>query len=147
MCQNYSLHFYLKKPKNYVVGPKFIYMRISAGANDIPKDSSVGRMIDPEQWHSSANRAKGSGEFARTLNSYLEAIERNVEKSHTYFEKHQIEITAEKLLNKYLGKGEVRRFLMAVFQEHNDKMKSSIGKGFKANTLKGYVSSVLILKR
>ncbi|RZJ86281.1 MAG: site-specific integrase [Chryseobacterium sp.] len=142
MSQNYSLHFYLKKPKNYIEGPKFIYLRISAGSNDIPKDSSVGRMIEPDLWNTSANRAKGSSENARMLNSYLEAIERNIEQVHTYFEKHQLEITAEKLLNKYLGKGEVQRFLLGEFKEHNEKIKASIGKGFKANTLKGYVSSV-----
>jgi len=142
MSQNYSLHFYLKKPKNYQNGPKFIYMRISAGANDTPKDTSIGRMIEPEQWHTKANRAKGVNDAAKMLNSYLEAIERNIEQIHTYFEKHQLEVTAENLLNKYLGKGEVQRHLLAIFGEHNEKMKASIGKGFKANTLKGYVSSV-----
>jgi len=51
MSQNYSLHFYLKKPKNYQKGPKFIYICISAGVDDMPKDASIGRKIEPDQWH------------------------------------------------------------------------------------------------
>ncbi|MEJ5996568.1 site-specific integrase [Pedobacter sp. Du54] len=141
MSQNYSLHFYLKKPKNYQNGPKFIYMRISAG-DLIAKDASIGRSIDPENWNSAANRAKGVNEISKTLNSYIEGIERNVEQIHTYLIRNQIDVTPEAMMNKYLKKGDVRHNLMEVFAEHNRKMEASIGLGFKANTLKGYKSSV-----
>ncbi|VTR36704.1 Uncharacterised protein [Sphingobacterium thalpophilum] len=57
MSTNYSLLFYLKKPKNYVSGPKAIYMRITL--DGIPKEVSTGRECDPSKWNSKANRAKG----------------------------------------------------------------------------------------
>lgn len=41
MPATYSLLFYLKKPKNYVSGPKPIYMRITVSG--IPKEISTGR--------------------------------------------------------------------------------------------------------
>ncbi len=56
-----------------------------------------------------------------------------------------MEITAETIMNKYLGKEEKPKFLMEIFADHNQKMEASIGKGFKANTLKGYKSSVIHL--
>lgn len=82
MSQNYSLHFFLKKPRNYVDGQKFVYMRITVN-NSVAKEASVGRMCEPKDWISSVNRAKGTSESARTLNSYLDAIDRKVEQIHT----------------------------------------------------------------
>ncbi|MDF2516655.1 MAG: recombinase [Sphingobacterium sp.] len=58
MSINYSLLFYLKKPKNYVSGPKPIYMRITV--DGIPKEVSTGRECDPSKWNSEANRARGT---------------------------------------------------------------------------------------
>ncbi|MDF2476684.1 MAG: recombinase [Sphingobacterium sp.] len=72
MSTNYSLLFYLKKPKNYVSGPKPIYMRITV--DGIPKEVSTGRECDPSKWNSKANRVKGTTEAVKTLNSYLEEI-------------------------------------------------------------------------
>lgn len=144
MSQNYSLHFFLKKPKYYKGGAKAIYMRITVN-NSIPKEASVGRMCDPKDWISSVNRAKGTSETARTLNSYLDAIDRQVEQIHTNIKKVCGEISAEVLMNKYLGKEDKPKFLMEIFEDHNKKMEASIGKGFKANTLKGYKSSVIHL--
>ncbi|RZK25512.1 MAG: site-specific integrase, partial [Flavobacterium sp.] len=117
-------------------------MRVSTGSNDAPREASVGKSINPENWNSRLHRATGSGQMTRLINSHLEAVERNVEQVHAYFVRHQIEITAEAILDKYLGKDDIQRFLLAIFRDHNEKMKASIGKGFKANTLKGYISSV-----
>jgi len=116
-------------------------MRITVN-NSVAKEASVGRMCEPKDWISSVNRAKGTSESARTLNTYLDAIDRKVEQIHTNLKKMGMEITAETIMNKYLGKEEKPKFLMEIFAEHNQKMEALIGKGFKANTLKGYKSSV-----
>ena len=105
MSQNYSLHFFLKKPRNYQSGPKDIYMRITV-AGFVPKESSVGRMCEPKNWISSANRAKGNSENGKTLNAYLDAIDLKVEQAHTYLKKMGQEISAETLMDKYLDKEE-----------------------------------------
>jgi site-specific recombinase XerD len=144
MSQNYSLHFFLKKPKYYKGGAKAIYMRVTVN-NSITKEASVGRMCDPKDWISSSNRAKGSSEIARTINTYLDAISRKIEQIHTNLKKSESEITAQIIMNKYLGKDDKPKLLMEIFDDHNKKMQASIGKGFKANTLKGYKSSVIHL--
>jgi len=141
MSQNYSLHFFLKKPRNYENGPKSIYMRISV-PNCTPKEASIGRMCDPKNWISSANRAKGNSESARTLNAYIDAIDLKVEQAHTYLKKMGQDISAQSLVDKYLGKENKPKFLLDIFSEHNKKMQAMIGKGFEANTLKGYKASV-----
>jgi len=78
--------FFLKKPRNYQSGPKAIYMRIIV-AGSLPKESFIGRQCEPKNWISSANRAKGNSENVRTLNAYLDAIDLEVEQSHTYLTK------------------------------------------------------------
>ncbi len=140
MSTNYSLLFYLKKPKNYVNGPKPIYMRITV--NGIPKEVSTGRECDPAKWISKANRAKGTKEDVKTLNAYLDTLEHKVTDTHLQMTKRGEEITAESIKMKYLGRDIQRKTLLTVFLEHNEQMKALLGKGFKPNTLKGYNTSL-----
>ena len=56
MNTNYSLIFYLKIMKNYVSGPKSIYMRITVAG--VRREISIGRECDPLRWNSRINRAK-----------------------------------------------------------------------------------------
>ena len=144
MSHNYSLHFFLKAPKKYINGPKPIYMRLTIPGS-IRKEAPVGRKCDPENWISNANRVRGTNEVAKMVNSYLEAISRDIEKIHTQMVKEMGEITAETMMNKFKGRDKKAKFLMQVFADHNKKMELSIGKIFKANTLKGYKSSVIHL--
>lgn len=140
MSTNYSLLFYLKKPKNYVSGPKPIYMRITV--DGIPKEVSTGKDCDPSKWNSRGNRAKGTTENVKTLNSYLDTIEHKIADIHLQMAKNGAEITAESIKLKYLGKDVQRKTLMDLFREHNEQMKALLGNGFKPNTLKGYKTSL-----
>ncbi|MEO6522461.1 MAG: site-specific integrase [Mucilaginibacter sp.] len=141
MNANYSLLFYLKKPKNYVNGqPKPIYMRITV--EGLPKELSAGRECLPSRWCPKANRASGNKEDVRTLNSYLDTLDRGIEKAHTDLVKEAVVITAETIKNKYLGITAKPHYLMEIFADHNQKMEALIGNGFKKNTLKGYKTSV-----
>ena len=140
MSTNYSLLFYLKKPKNYTSGPKPIYMRITV--DGIPKEVSTGKDCDPCKWNSRGNRAKGTTENVKTLNTYLDTLEHKIADIHLQMAKNGAEITAESIKLKYLGKDIQRKTLMDVFREHNEQMKALLGNGFKPNTLKGYNSSL-----
>lgn len=140
MSTNYSLLFYLKKPKNYVSGPKPIYMRITV--DGIPKEVSTGRECDPFKWISRANRAKGTKEDVKTLNAYLDTLEHKVSDIHLQMVKSGEDITSESIKLKYLGKDIKRKTLLAVFFEHNKQMGALLGNGFKPNTLKGYKTSL-----
>ncbi|MGJ1536286.1 site-specific integrase [Sphingobacterium multivorum] len=140
MSTNYSLLFYLKKPKNYVNGPKPIYMRITV--DGIPKEVSTGRECDPSKWNSKANRVKGTIEAVKTLNSYLDTLVGKVSTIHTAMTAAAEEITAESIKLKYQGKDIKRKQCLDVFREHNMHMEALLGNGFKPNTLKGYKTSL-----
>ncbi len=140
MSTNYSLLFYLKKPKNYVSGPKSIYMRITV--DGIPKEVSTGRECDPSKWNSKANRMKGTKEAVKTMNSYLDTLVSKVNTIHTAMTAAAEEITAESIKLRYQGKYIKRKQFLDVFREHNMHMEALLGNGFKPNTLKGYKTSL-----
>lgn len=139
MSTNYSLLFYLKKPKNYVTGPKPIYMRITV--DGMPKETSTGRECEPSKWNSKANRAKGTTEIVKTLNSYLDTLVTKVSAIHTAMVAAGEEITAESIKLRFQGKDIKRKNFLDVFREHNNQMEALLGNGFKPNTLKGYKTS------
>ncbi len=141
MSTNYSLFFYLKKPKNYVNGPKPIYMRITV--DGIPKEVTTGRECDPPKWNSKANRVKGTTEAIKTLNSYLDTLVSKISAIHTAMTAASEEITAESIKLRYQGKDIKRKQFLEVFREHNIQMETLLGNGFKPNTLKGYKTSLL----
>ncbi len=140
MSTNYSLLFYLKKPKNYVSGPKPIYMRITVGG--LPKEVSAGRECEPSKWNSKANRAKGTIETVKILNSYLDTLVTKVSGIHTAMVVAGEEITAESIKLRFQGKDIKRKNFLDVFREHNNQMEALLGNGFKPNTLKGYKTSL-----
>ena len=140
MSTNYSLLFYLKKPKNYVSGPVPIYLRITV--DGIPKEISISRSVDPSRWRPKANRAAGTKEESRTLNSYLETLVRNMENVHTALVKENATITAESLKMRFLGQDTKRHYLIEIYLDHNRKMETLLGKGYKPGTLKGYKTSI-----
>ena len=144
MSTNYSLLFYLKKPKNYVSGAKPIYMRITI--NGSVCEISTGKNCDPSRWNPNANRSKGNTEEVKTLNSYLEMLNLKVAAIHLEILKMGEIPTVELLKAKITGKSENQRTLMTVLKDHNHKMESLLGNGFRENTLKGYRTTYLHLE-
>nr|WP_315424750.1 Arm DNA-binding domain-containing protein [uncultured Pedobacter sp.] len=49
MKTNFSLLFYLKKPKNYIKGDVTVYLRITVGGK--PVEMSASRKFEPELWN------------------------------------------------------------------------------------------------
>jgi len=71
--KSFGLHFYLKKPKDYVKGIIPIYFRITV--DGIPKELSTKRLCKPNRWNPAAERAFGTKEDARALNAYLDTLQ------------------------------------------------------------------------
>jgi len=139
MSTKYSLLFYLKKPKNYIDGPKPIYMRITV--NGMPRELSTGKKCLPSKWDSKSNRAKGTKEDTKTLNSFLDTLSHKIAEIHLSLLKENKDASAHNIRIKYLGKDTIKKELLDVLNEHNQQMEALLNNGFKANTLKGYKTS------
>jgi site-specific recombinase XerD len=138
--KSFSLLFYLKKPKKYVSGKISIYLRITV--NGIRKEITTKRECDPNRWNTQTERANGTKEEIKLLNAYLDILQGKVyEARRLLIESNQL-ITCEWLKNYLVGQNERARFLIEIFQHHNDQMKSLVGKEFSNATLIRYKTSI-----
>ncbi|WP_317172498.1 site-specific integrase [Pedobacter foliorum] len=144
MKNNFSLRFYLKKPKNYVSGSMPIYMRITV--NGMPNELASGKQCVPSRWNTKAGRVNGSRQEDRSINAYLNALERRVGEAHTDLVNADKKITAESIKNKYLGIEEQEKQLIVVFKMHNERIEALLGNGFEKGTLTKYNATLKHLK-
>jgi hypothetical protein len=76
MEKNFGLLFYLKKPKNFKNGQRPVYLRITV--NGISSEICTKRKCDYSDWNNTAGRMDGKTEFAKSLNSYPDVLQRKV---------------------------------------------------------------------
>lgn len=138
--KNFNLTFYLKKPKGYESGVLPIYLRIAIEGKR--SEATIGRGIEPEKWDEKRGKARGNTEDSRSLNVHLDSILAKLKRIHTRMLDSEEEITADTLRNEFDGKGVKSKMLVEIFQSHNTQMESLIGRGFGANTLKTFKSSL-----
>jgi integrase len=139
MRTNFSLLFYLKKPKNYVTGPAPIYLRITVDGKR--SELTAARSVDPVQWNAKAGRVSGTKEASRSLNNYLDQLRAMVLAAHQQLTEQRITVTSDRLRDKLTGKAEVTRTLLTQFAEHNRKVEALVGADFAAGTLERYKTS------
>jgi site-specific recombinase XerD len=140
MKTNFSLLFYMKKPKNYQKGVAPIYLRITVNGNR--SEVTTGRSCEPSRWNARVGRANGNKEEIKTLNTFLDHLQIKVYEAHSLLMEADEMITAETLRNKFQGKTEKCMTLIEVFKDHNLKMESLIGSEFKKGTAERYRTSL-----
>src|SRR5690606_20115121 len=94
------------------------------------------------RWNSDAGKIRGTTPDVRELNKYLLSIELKINKIQELLSENNILITAEKIKNIYLGKNSNQKMLLAIFQEHNDKVNELVGKDFSAGTAERYKTAM-----
>ena len=139
-----SILFYAKKSKAKNNSRVPIYLRITV--NGKRAEFSTGKDVEISKWSSAQNRLKGNSEEARAINKYLDIlyskileIERNLILSRDYFDANDIK-------NILTGKDKVERFLIPIFEEHNNKIEKLLGKEYALATLKNFKTCLAHLK-
>ena len=137
--KSFSLSFNVKKPKSKNKGKFPIYLRITVDGTRT--EISTNRQVEPDRWNPQSERVNGSKEDARSINSYLDILQTKVyEARRVLIEKNQ-QVNAEGLKNILKGKSESSKMIMEIFQQHNDEVKSLIGKDYSPATLERYKTS------
>ncbi|TFF33487.1 site-specific integrase [Mucilaginibacter psychrotolerans] len=139
-----SLLFSLRKPKNYQSGEMPIYLRITVDGQRT--EMAISRKCDPERWDAVTGRAIGSKTESRTLNAYLDDIQFKIHELQRRMSDADELITAETIKNRFVGKAEKARTLVAIFEDHNTKMKSLVGQEFEKSTLQRYETCLMHCK-
>lgn len=138
MKTNFSVLFFLKRPKNYKKGDAyFIFLRITV--DGIRSEMSTSRCCEPEKWNAKAGKVIGTKEDVKTLNAYLESIKAEVFAAHTLLNVDGVDITADSVKCKYLGKEEKSHTILEAIKIHNEKMEALVEKDeYASGTLKRF---------
>lgn len=141
MEKSFGLLFYLKKPKNFKEGQRPVYIRITV--NGISSEICTKRKCDYSDWNNTAGRMDGKTEFAKSLNSYLDVLQRKVYEARKNLAENDYPVTAENIKTLLLGKEiSVHKYmLMEVFKHHNDQMAALVGSEYAPGTLERYTTS------
>ncbi|WP_187263779.1 site-specific integrase [Pontibacter beigongshangensis] len=140
MRVNFSLLFYLKKPKNYQTGSVPVYLRITVAGKRA--EVATGRECEPARWNAAAGRASGTKETVKSLNAYLDGLQAKVYEAHRQMMEEGADVTVESLKCRLTGKAERIRYLLEIFEDHNRKMAALVGDEFAPGTLERYTTSL-----
>ncbi len=141
MEKSFGLLFYLKKPKGYNEGERPVYLRITV--NGVSSEISTKRKCDYSNWNSIAGRMDGKTEFAKSLNSYLEVLQRKVYEARKNLVENDHPVSAGNIKTLLIG-NEISRYkymLMEIFKHHNDQMAELVGREYAPGTLERYNTS------
>jgi hypothetical protein len=116
-----SILFYLKRAKANAQGLAPIFQRITINGKRL--DNSTGKYVDPSKWSAEMSKMKGNSEEARLINAHLENLKTKILIAEKDLYKKDIPVNLESLKNILNGTQERQRFLIPIFQEHNNKIK------------------------
>lgn len=140
MKHKMSILFYAKSAKSSKDGLTPIYLRVTIDGQRI--ELSTSKFVEKSKWNPDAGKVKGLTEEARSINSYLDILKNKVYEVEKDMVNNDIEITAQTFKNKYLGIDENQRNLIAIFEEHNRRVRELIGKEYAENTYKRFVTAL-----
>ncbi|WP_261376456.1 phage integrase SAM-like domain and Arm DNA-binding domain-containing protein [Gillisia sp. Hel_I_86] len=136
MSHSLSLLFYIKKSKADEHGKANIYLRLTLDGKRA--ECSIHRKLRINQWDSRTQRALGNFPQAQEINRETSVIRNRIYSIQQHYQRQEIDYTAYDLRDMYLGKDKTKKMLLEIFQEHNDKVDSLVGKDFAAGTAERY---------
>ena len=141
----YNVSFVLRKDKSLRNGEIPLTVRITM--NGIRAEFNSKFAVKPEIWNSKKCKADGNSAYSRKINSYIDQLKISLYNSINDLEDRGVEITPENIKNNYLGLIEYKQLtLFSLYEEHNQRMNSLIGKTYAFSTLQKHLTTVEHLK-
>ncbi len=138
--KNFSLLFFLRKPKNYVAGNMPIYIRITVEGNS--KEMTTSRKCDPKLWGHKSEKAIGKGEYIKELNQHLATLKVKVFEARISLIESNKSVTTDSIKNILTGKIEKSKMILEVFKNHNDRLAELVNLEYAPLTIKRYNTSL-----
>ncbi len=144
MSKTFSLLFYLKKAKTDNTGKAPIYCRITVDGQR--SELSIKRNVEPSRWNTEKGYVRGTTEEVRSMNVYIDTVRNKLYEHQREVVDKNIVLTADGLKNMYLGIDECKKTVLEIFEYHNEKIKSQIGKDYSIATHKKLSTHSIILQ-
>ena len=106
---------------------------------------SLNRKVLITDWDSDRNRAKGTGQKSRILNTYLDETYNQLFQAYQDLKSEHKQITARSVKARFLGLDEVNRSVLDIISYHNEDMQGKLKWGTQKNyfTTQRYISRFL----
>lgn len=125
MRTTFNTLFFLKKTALKKDGTMPIMARITV--NGTVAHFSTKLSIQPENWDTRSNRAKGRDRDAKEMNLLLSEIQSSLTMSYHDVRRMEEIITAEQVKNNFLGISDNHETLLTLFKRHNDDLNELVG--------------------
>ncbi|OQP65702.1 phage integrase SAM-like domain and Arm DNA-binding domain-containing protein [Niastella populi] len=138
MEKSFGLFFHLKTTRNKKATELPIYLCITV--NRASREVSTKMKCDPLKWNATAGRVEGKTQYAKSVNDYLDIIERKVYEIRKQLLDNDQPVTAENIKTKLHG-DEIKKevyMLLKIFQRHNEQMAELVGREFSKGTFTRY---------
>lgn len=118
-----------------------LYARITV--NGKRSAISLKRKVFITDWDSDRNKAKGTGQKSRILNSYLDETYNQLFEAYRDLKSERKLVTAQTIKARFLGLDEDNRSVLDIISYHNEDMKGKL----KWGTQKNYYTTQLYISR
>jgi site-specific recombinase XerD len=133
--------FYYKKTRVAKNGEVPVMLRVTV--NGLRAETSVNLKVNPKFWNAVAGKSVGDSRRDYEVNARLDTIRMRVMQIHREMEIDREKITAQKVVDKYLGRdAKPVIMLLDLFREHNEKCRKLSGNGMAPATVKRYETSL-----
>jgi site-specific recombinase XerD len=138
--QSFSIVFFVRKTRLNKKGETPVMARITY--HNVRAEFQTKRDVSPSKWNVAKEKVNGSDASAGETNRYLDEVRVKLLSIHRELECEGKEITAHIIKGAYLGTsstdGENERTILALFKDHNYKMKELVGREFSQKTADRY---------
>ena len=126
MKSTFRILFYVRR--NYVNknGETGIMVRITLDSEIVQFSSKLN--VNPDNWDTKRGKVIGKTKEAKNINDTLENIRASIIRHYREIEWQDVQVTAEKIRNAFLGITVKAQMLLVVFKNHNDDISKRIGK-------------------
>ncbi|MFT3752896.1 MAG: site-specific integrase [Paludibacter sp.] len=135
-----SVLFFVKRTKTNVDGLLPIFIRVTVNGARI--EFSTKRFTTSEKWSVEGNRMKGTSADSKVTNSYLDTLKAKIFDYQQQLIREDNLVNAENMRNKILGVEKRSHMLIGIFQQHNEEIKTLVGREFATATYTRYETSL-----
>ncbi len=140
MTRTFDYLFTLRKPKKYVTGPVRVFLRLTVDGRRC--ETATSQFADPVLWDKKRGRIDGKSEAAKNVNAYLDILQNNLYQAHAELLQADAPITVELLRNKFTGRDERSRNLLAIVKHYHQTMGKLVGIDYVQATVDKFGSTL-----
>lgn len=137
MNRSFNLLFLAKRSKMNKNGLIPIFLRITIDGERL--EISTKRHVNLHSWNADRQKVNGSTEDVKSVNAHLKTMEHQIYEVYREMIDKNYPLTVMQLKKNLLGDvySSNAKMLVPIFEEHNDRIKSLVGKEYAAGTHDG----------